>query len=173
MKKSASWIMLVTSLGVSAWFFAGCGGGGDGAGGQATVTGSLKSFPSSDAKQIAQNAKANQGGVEVEIVGTDIRGTTADDGLFVLAGVPGGHHNVRFSRGTHQAALGVDVPTNGIVHLDGVHVSDADDISVEAHHTEIFDDHGNDGTNEVEHVGGNDDSYNGGTNEVEHAGGHT
>lgn len=168
MKKSMSWTACLAAVGMGVLFFAGCDGGGSTPRGKSTITGSVKSFPSSGAAGIVQVVGASRGGIEVEVVGSNIKGTTADDGLFILSGVSGGHREVRFSRGIHHASIGVQVPAHGTVHLDGVNVDDADNMHIDDQHTDVIDDHDDNGTNEVEDA--EDDSHDGGTNEVHHSG---
>ena len=114
------------------------GGGGGGPSGQSTIEGNVSSFPSGGTVAgIAQSG--GQGGIRVEVAGTDLSGETADDGSFVISGVPGGAQTLEFARGGIQKSLGVNVPEHGVVHLDDVKVDDSG-IHVRHSSTDVLED---------------------------------
>ena len=99
-------------------------------------------------------------GVSVSVVGTDLKATTADDGLFIISGVPPGDNLVSFQFMSASAQLRVNVPESAEVNLNAVRIRDdkveADDIDVIRHEPEDKDDRSGSGG------GGNDDSGPGG-----------
>ena len=56
--------------------------------------------------------------------GTDLVATTADDGLFVISGVPPGLRRLIFTVGAMQSSVSVDVPANATVEIGRVDISD-------------------------------------------------
>ena len=141
-------------------FFAGCGGGGGGGGpsGNSTIMGTVKSYktvasvylPSERVNGLAKvvgtiadlfvpQAQAAVAGVTVKIKGTDLSGTTASDGLFVISGVPAGTRTVVFEFNGDSVEIEVEVEKGSTVHLDGVKCdggssSSDDDGEVEIEH---------------------------------------
>lgn len=67
-------------------------------------------------------AHAAVGGVLVQVRGTDRFTRTADDGLFVLAGVPPGRQVLDFSFSEETASLGLAVPDAATVDLGNVRI---------------------------------------------------
>jgi len=138
-------IALVTLLAASAGvLLTGCDGGGGGSdipSNSSTLMGTVDSFASGGAFFIPEesptglaavwagihdllepSAFAAAPGVTVEVAG--ISTSTADDGLFVIAGIPPGTQDVIFSMNGESGALSVDIPAHATVELRGVSVSD-------------------------------------------------
>lgn len=115
-------------------------GGGDGPSGTSTVQGNVSSFntgtslflPALQPRGIDRllaglsdllvpgARAAGMGGVGVHIVGTDLRTTTADDGYFIMSGVPGGEHQMQFTFSGTNAYMMVKVPSDSTVTLHNV-----------------------------------------------------
>lgn len=94
----------------------GCLGGSGGGGvieGAATIRGVVASYEDGGGEN-----------VEVSVAGTDLASTTADDGFFVLSGVPPGDQSVVFARGGTDGRLNVAVPPDSVVELQNVRVRD-------------------------------------------------
>lgn len=124
----------------AALFIASCdSGGGDGPSGKSTVQGSVASFSTATAlflpearpsgverflaavsEMIVPRARAGMGGVGVRIMGTDHQTTTADDGFFIMSGVPGGSHQMQFSFNGTNAYMQISVPDDGTLYVNGI-----------------------------------------------------
>jgi hypothetical protein len=164
--------MAVASLLVSAAtaLLSSCDSGGDGSSpsGTSTVQGYVESFTTDTAyflpaprangiesviaglsDLLAPSAYAGLGGVGVHMVGTDLRTTTADDGFFVMSGVPSGRQQMRFSFNGSDAYTDVEVPENSTVTLHDVRCVGS---SVSVGHMEMKM-HGNGGSAGAMHMG--------------------
>lgn len=111
------------------------GGGGGGPSGRSTIEGNISSFPAGGVTVVG----VGQAGVHVEVVGTDLSGETADDGSFVISGVPGGSQTLEFARGGVRKSMGLNVPEHGVVHLDDVKIDDGG-VHVRHSSTDILED---------------------------------
>lgn len=133
---------LVASLAAGvALFMSSCeSGGGDEPSGKSTVQGSVASFSTATALFLPVQRKAGvgrflaavseimlpaaraagMGGVGVRIVGTDHQTTTADDGFFIMSGVPGGSHQMQFSFNGANAYMQITVPDDGTLYVNGI-----------------------------------------------------
>lgn len=122
--------------------FTGCGPGDSGSGptGTSTVQGNVSSFttgtalflPTQEARGLERFLAglsdllvpsahaAGLGGVGVRIMDTDLQTTTADDGSFVMSGVPAGDHQMQFSFNGVNAYMNINVPENSTVSLHNV-----------------------------------------------------
>ena len=170
MKKAAiMWLAAILSMPLM-----GCdgGGGGDGPSGSSTIQGNVNSIANGSATYrpasregwrgllgrmtdlVLPRAWAAVEGVSIRVVGTDLLATTADDGSFVISGVPAGQQTLIFSYGSTTSSLDVNVPANATVKLRNIDVSsgsvDVGNVEVEV---EEDDDNGNGNAN----ANGNDD----------------
>jgi len=141
-------------------YIVGCesGGGDSGPAGTSTVEGNVVSFsagsafyaPSLPRRGFARamhdlgnlfvpDAMAAAQGVTVRMIGTDLGTTTADDGFFVMSGVPAGDHQMSFSMNGMTAIMNVNVPENATVHMDDISIhgssAHAGHMSVEMHNS--------------------------------------
>ncbi len=149
------------------------GGGGDGPSGNSTVQGNVDSISGGAATyrpasrdgwrgilaQVAElvlpRAWAAVEGVTIRVVGTDLVATTADDGSFIISGVPAGQQTLIFSYGSTTSSLDVNVPANATVRLQNIDVSSGSvDVGTVDVKVEAADDNGN------ANVNGNDDDDN-------------
>lgn len=120
-------------------FISSCDSGGDGPSGKSTVQGNVTSFstdttlflpasrPSGVERFLAAlselavpNAKAGMGGVGVRIMGTDHQTTSADDGYFIMSGVPGGSYQMQFSFNGTNAYMQISVPDDGTLYINNI-----------------------------------------------------
>ena len=116
------------------------GGGGDGpAAGASTIQGTVVSFQGGGLAFIpvqrtwgerlladvtglfVPNAHAAINGVEVNVAGATA--VTEEDGFFVISGVPPGAQEIVFTFNGETATLLIDVPSNAVIRLGGVSVS--------------------------------------------------
>lgn len=112
--------------------------GGSDATGSSSIQGTVVSFssgtaffvPSAPESLLARalalfvpDAAAGLGGVNVRIRGTDLEGTTALNGYFIISGVPGGTHTLDFAMGAENASIDVAVPENATVTLNSVNIA--------------------------------------------------
>ena len=160
------------------------GGSGGGSSGGSTVAGNVNTFSSASAfyapqkpahglaKIIAEisefvvpSALAAVANVHVQVQGTDLAGTTASDGSFIISGVPSGDQTLVFSFDTATAFLSVNVPANATVTLNDINVN-GDSGSVHVGNTDVVvheDDNSNSNDNEVENENennnGNDNGH--------------
>lgn len=158
----------------------GCGGGSDdGPSGNSTVSGNVSSVvgggafyqPSEPHGGIAGllagirnlfigKAWAAVQGVSIRVAGTDLEATTADDGSFIISGVPGGEQTLIFSYGGTTASLVITVPDNATVRLSDVDVFNGS-VDVGNVEVEINPDDDNGNTNANGNDNGDDDNDNG------------
>lgn len=94
---------------------------------------------------LVPSAHAAVEGVGVQVAGRSA--STAEDGLFVIAGVPPGSQEVIFTMGPDRASLMVDVPPNATVDLRGIHVMDGV-VGVGRVDVAMHEDHDSDGTSD-------------------------
>lgn len=82
----------------------------------------------------------NGANVDVSVAETDLGSTTADDGFFIVSGVPPGNRQMVFARGGARGTLGLNVPPKSTIDLQNVRVRDgeaeADEIKIERHDEE-------------------------------------
>ena len=160
---------------------AGCGGGSDdGPPGGSTVSGDVASFAGGSVHYLphapqgllarARNlllpdAWAAVAGVTITVQGTDLEATTADDGSFIISGVPGGVQTLLFTYNGITKSLDVTVPENGTIRLNDVDVGD-DGVDVGSVEVEVNpdDDNGN-GNDNGDDDNGNDNDDNGNDND--------
>jgi len=141
----------------SATLLSGCdGGGGGGPDGRGTIQGTVDSFSGGGAfympepkgtiiqqwarsavEFIIPSARAAAAGVTVSVQGTDISGTTSDDGFFILSGVPPGEQTLEFSFNGSTATYKVNVPENGVIIMEGVDVNNG---NVDVSNIEVVED---------------------------------
>lgn len=62
-------------------------------------------------------------GVTIRVAGTELVATTADDGSFIISGVPAGNQTLIFSYGSTTSSLDVNVPANATIKLRDLNVS--------------------------------------------------
>jgi hypothetical protein len=171
-------------------FFGGCDSGGGGVSGHSTITGNVRSFSTATAfympaprqsgitrflngiaDLLVAPAQAAVPGVRVSVKGTDLSSTTADDGSFVVSGVPAGSQTLEFSSGGGTASLTVEVPDNSTVQLTDIDCQGSSQgspgsgmASVRSQHVEM---HASDNNNMATHDA--NDDHGGSTNEVHHS----
>ena len=116
---------------------ASCGDGGDGGvpPNASTISGHVKSFAVAESavkmdQPLNERARSGVANVLVSVDGTDLKVTTAEDGLFVLSGVPPGLQTLTFTWGAHTATYTIDVPANSAIVMGSVNVKD-DGVSVQ------------------------------------------
>jgi hypothetical protein len=146
--KASRW---AAAVGVVCQLAGGCVGGGGGGGvaeSVATIRGTVASFEG--------GSGAN---VDVSVAETDVGSTTADDGFFIMSGVPPGDRRVVFARGASSGSLRLHVPPRSTIELTNVRVNDGeaepDDIDVKINEDDDSGESGGDGE-------GDDDSGAGG-----------
>lgn len=116
------------------------GGGGSGPSGKSTVQGTIIAFSTDTAlflpasqpagvkrlfaalSEIAVPSAhaAGMGGVGVRIVGTDHQTTSADDGFFIMSGVPGGNYRMQLSFNGTNAYMQISVPDDGTLYVSDI-----------------------------------------------------
>ena len=121
----------------------GGGGGGDGGGGASTIRGSVNSFSGGGSLYVPRAepsyrlasavadliellvpaAHAAVEGVLVSIAGTELQTSTADDGFFIVSGVPAGERVMLFALSDDVATLTLDVPPNAEIDLGQINIS--------------------------------------------------
>ena len=113
-------------LAAAALLVTGCIGGGSDGGGVApdssTVMGNVGSVTGSANAGAIIHAGAVQG-VQIGVSGTDLRATTAEDGLFVISGVPPGDQQLVFGIGAQQATATISVPPNSTIQIGQVSIN--------------------------------------------------
>lgn len=157
----------------------GCGGGGgDGPTGNSTVVGNVNSvvgagvfYQPAEPRGLAGllaglrdalvgKAWAAVAGVSIRVAGTDLEATTADDGSFIISGVPAGEQTLIFSYGGTTASLAITVPDNATVRLTDVDVFngsvDVNNVQVEVNPDDSSSSNANGNDNSGNDNGGND-----------------
>jgi hypothetical protein len=147
MKASAKTVRLIgisAVLAGSLFLLNACTGGGSGGGpaGNSTVTGRVDTFqvagvrfnPAPPGEStflrlagvvgqfVVPDALAAVEGLTVELVGTGLSTTTANDGLFIMSGVPAGDQILRFNMSGSSMDLALSVPANATVNLSTVRI---------------------------------------------------
>lgn len=167
----------------------GCGGGGgDGPSGNSTIVGNVNSvvgagvfYQPSEPRGLAGllaglrdalvgKAWAAVAGVSIRVAGTDLEATTADDGSFIISGVPAGEQTLIFSYGGTTASLAISVPDNATVRLSDVDVFNG---SVDVNNVQVEvnpDDNGNSNANGNGNDNGDDDNGNDDNGNDDHGG---
>jgi len=118
---------------------------------------------------VVPSARAAAAGVTVSVQGTDISGTTSDDGFFILSGVPPGAQTLEFSFNGSTATYAVIVPENGVIIMEGVDVNNGnvdvsniqvieDDDSNDDNSNDNGDDNSNDNGDDNSNDNGDDNS---------------
>jgi hypothetical protein len=137
-------MVLVALTLVGAMIVASCDSGddkGSGASGSTTIIGSVNSYvagssfvvPVRRASGLAvmldralgvlvASANAGLGGVTVSVQGTDLSTVAAEDGSFVISGVPAGVQQLVFRYGDSTAYLSIEVPENATITLSGIEI---------------------------------------------------
>ena len=156
------------------------GGGGDGASGSSTIQGNVDSVAGGSAvyrpeRQEGWRAMFSQltdlllprawaavEGVTIRVAGTELVATTADDGSFIISGVPAGNQTLIFSYGSTTSSLDVNVPANATIKLRDLDVASGS-VDVGSVEVEIEEDpnaNGNDDDDNGNYDNGNDDNDN-------------
>jgi hypothetical protein len=138
--RSAAFVCAAVSAAILV-LFTSCESGGDDsvAAGSSTIDGYVTSFTTAGAvflpatppsgfqrlleglsDLIVPSAQAGMGGVGVRVMGTQLQTTTADDGYFIMSGVPAGHHTMAFTFNGAEAMMEVDVSENSTLTLHEV-----------------------------------------------------
>lgn len=108
--------------------WAGCeGGDGDAAGesvGSSTILGTVESFdaPAVSAGMTPLAGAIVRSGIRVRLLGTELTSTTAEDGLFVMSGVPAGRHTLRFEYQGVGANYQLNVPEDAEVVMNRIRI---------------------------------------------------
>jgi hypothetical protein len=106
----------------------GCtGSDGDGSAemiGSSTIMGTVESFEgSSEATgRVGVYTGGVREGIQVRVMETDLSTTTADDGLFVISGVPAGPRTLRFEYRGEAAPYRLDVPEQAELVMNRIRI---------------------------------------------------